>query len=137
MHSKIVFMCVISIPFYQSFPTSMSQPSAPSATHNQSSSVIFHRRDVQGPPAQSGAHAVIDPFSPRFHRPQSKVDVSIEPRQRPVQIITSGHSGPAVVEVPEIRDKQVRLPSVFLQVRKVNDFWAGTLCCPASDPSQP
>ena len=66
---------------------------------------------------------MIDHFSPRFRRPQSNIDVSIELQQRPVQNITPGHSGPDIVEAPEIRDKQVRLASVFLQVRKVNNFF--------------
>ena len=135
-------MCVITILFLSGifpFPnfSVLALESAPSATHNQSSFPIFRRCDVQGPPAESGAHAVIDHFSPRVRRPQSNVDVSIELQQRPVQNITSAHSGPDIVEVPEIRDKQVRLASVFLQVRKVNDFLAGIICCPASCPSQP
>jgi len=39
----------------------------------------------------------------------------IELQQRRMRNIISGHSCPAVVRVPEIRDKQVCLVSVFLQ----------------------
>ena len=118
------------------FQISLSQSSATPTTHKRPSSFIHCHRDAQAPPG-SGAHAVVDRFLPRFRRPQSNIDTSIELQQRPMRNIISGHSGPAVVEVPEIRDKQVCLVSVFLLARKVNDFWVGIICCPTSGASPP
>jgi len=125
MTLKIIFMWVLNIPFYQSF----FQISLPQSS-------IHRHHDAQAPP-RSGAHEVVDRFLPRFRRPQSNIDASIELQQRSMPNIISGHSGPAVVEVPEIRDKQVRLVLVFLQARKVNDFWVGIICCPTSGASPP
>jgi len=72
----------------------------------------------------------------RFRRSQSNADASTELQQRPMRDVASHHS-PAIVEVPELRDKQVRLALVFLQSLRDDDFCAGIICCSAAGASQP
>jgi hypothetical protein len=79
------------------------------ATPIHHSPSVHHRYDAQGPPAESGAHVVLRRFLPHFRHSQFNSDASTELQQHPMQNSISGHNNTPVVEVPEIRDRQVCL----------------------------
>ena len=90
-----------------------------STTHLPSS---IHRRHYHFIPfSRSDARMVIGRFSQRFRRSHPNTDPPIELQSRPIHNVDSDHH-PTVVEVPEIRDKQVCLASVSSKSPRTDDF---------------
>ena len=85
-----------------------------STTHLPSS--LHPRRHDFIPSSRSDAHTGIGRFSQRFQRSHPNTDSSIELQPRPIHNVVSDHL-PTVVDVPEIRDKQVCLTSVSWKSR--------------------
>jgi len=92
-------------------------PVPQSTTHLPS---LHPRRHNFIPSSRSDAHTVIGRFSQRVRRSHPNADPPIELLSRPTRDVVSDHR-PTVVDVPEIRDKQVCLASVSLK-SKANDF---------------
>jgi len=94
-------------------------PVPQSTTHLPSS--LHPRRHNFIPSSRSDAHTVIGRFSQRFRRSHPNTDPPIELLSLPTRNVVSDHR-PTVVEVPEIRDKQVCLTSVSSKSLKADDF---------------
>ena len=73
------------------------------------------------PSSRSDAHTVIGRFSQRFRRSHPNTDPPIELLSRHTPNVVSDHR-PTVVEVPEIRDKQVCLTSVSSKSQRTDHF---------------
>jgi len=71
--------------------------------------------------SRSDAHRVIGRFSQRFRRSHPNTDPPIELQSHPIHNVVSDHR-PTVVEVPEMKDKQVCLVSVSSKSPRADDF---------------
>jgi len=90
-----------------------------STTHLDSS--LHPRRQHFIPSSRSDPHTVIGRFSQRFRHSHPNTDPPIELQSCPIRNVVSDHR-PTVVEVPEIRDKQVCLASVSSKSPRADDF---------------
>ena len=110
-----IHVCLQGLVFLLVFLTPVTQ----STTHLPSS--IHPRRHDFTLSSKSDARMVIGRFSRRFQRSHPNMDPPIELQSRPTRNVVSDYR-PTVVEVPEIRDKQVRLASVSSKSPRADDF---------------
>jgi len=102
----------------------------PQSTTYLPSSIHPRRHDFISS-SRSDARMVIGRFSQRFRRSHPNTVPPIE--SCPIHNVVSDHR-PTVVEVPEIRDKQVRLTSVTSKSLRVDDFVQALYVAPQPVP---